>query len=397
MEKIKLIKSTFLREEETKQKLCEFIMKTDVLSMSSECKKFEENFSIKQGRKYSVYVSNGSCANLLLIQSLLNIGKIKPGDKVFLSSLTWATNVMPIIQMGLKPILLDVELESLNVSSKILEKSYQRHPNVKLLFLTNALGFCSDIDKIKDFCQEKDLLFIEDNCESLGSEYKNIKLGNFGYASTFSFFVGHHISTIEGGMICTDDEDLYENLKLARAHGWTRNNSENFKEKMKVNQGIDAFYDIYAFYDLAYNFRPTEINGFIGNIQLPYWDEIVSKRETNFREVYAVSLENTEIINLNLKDMNIVSNFGFPLIFDDDEKFEKYRDLFINNLIEIRPIIGGNIAKQPFFKKYIKQTEFEDLENVNKIHRRGFYFGNNPEMTLEEIERIKKILKGKNG
>jgi len=391
MEKIRLIKSTFLKEKDTKEKLCKFIKSSTILSMSKECEKFEENFSKKQRRKYSVFVSNGSCANLLLIQSLLNMGKLNKGDKIFLSSLTWSTNIMPIIQLGLEPVLLDVKLETLNVSSNKLKEAYAKNPNVKALFLTNALGFCSDIDKIKDFCSEKNILFLEDNCESLGSEYKNIKLGNFGVASTFSFFVGHHISTIEGGMICTDDKELYENLKLSRAHGWTRNNSEEFKERKKVENKINSFYDIYAFYDLAYNFRPTEINGFIGNIQINYWDEIVSKRENNFKKFYDATEKNNDIIKLKLNELNIVSNFGFPLLFKDEKTFEKYRNLFVENKIEIRPIIGGDISIQPFFKKYVN---FENnLQNIKKIHMLGFYFGNNPEMTKEEINRIVALIK----
>lgn len=394
MEKIKLIKSTFLKEKETKKKLCDFIKGAEFLSMGKECEKFEENFSKKQGRKYSVYVSNGSCANLLLIQALINMGKLKKGDRIFVSVLTWPTNIMPLIQLGLIPILLDVEKETLNVPSKILKENYKRFPDAKAFFITNALGFCSDIDETARFCKEKDIIFLEDNCESLGSEYKYNKLGNFGEAATFSFFVGHHISTIEGGMICTDNKELYENLKLSRAHGWTRNNSFGFKEKKKKENGINDFYEIYAFYELAYNFRPTEINGFLGNQQLAYWDEIVKRRENNFKEFYKSTLDNEDIIKLELKNMNTISNFGFPLLFKNKESFEKYKKLFTENMIEIRPIIGGNIANQPFIKKWIKFSG--KCKNMEEIHDQGFYFGNNPELNREEIERIKKILRIKN-
>lgn len=391
MEKIKLIKSTFFNEKDTKKKLCNFIINSKKLSMGQECEKFEKGFSLKQNRKYSVFVSNGSCANLLLIQSLMNLGRFKKGDKVFVSALTWATNIMPLIQLGLIPVPLDVEKETLNVSSKILKKAYDKNPDVKAFFLTNALGFCSDIDLIKDFCTSNDILLLEDNCESLGSEFKGVKLGNFGFASTFSFFVGHHLSTIEGGMVCTDDEELYENLKLSRAHGWTRNNSQEFKEKKKKENHLDSFYDIYTFYDLAYNFRPTEINGFIGNLQLNYWEEIIKKREQNFRLFYTPTLQNKDIISLNLIGMDIISNFGFPLIFKDKEKMEKYKEKFIENGIEIRPIIGGNISNQPFFLKHLDSNN--NLPNVQEIHDKGFYFGNNPEMTQEEIEYICENIK----
>lgn len=392
MDRINLIKSTFYNEEDTKEKLCDFIKDAKILSMKSECEKFEQSFSKKQERKYSVYVYNGSSANLLLIQALVNMKKLNAGDKIFVSNLTWPTNVMPLIQLGLIPIFLDVELENLNVSSSILEKAYEKHKDVKGLFITNALGFCADIDNIKSFCEEKGILFFEDNCESLGSVYKGIRLGNFGYASTFSFFVGHHISTIEGGMICTDDEELYENLKMARSHGWTRNNSEAFKEEMKKNNEINDFYDIYTFYNLAFNFRPTEINGFIGNTQIKYWDEIVSKREENFNRFNEAINSNEDILKLELKGMDIVSNFGMPIIFRDKELFEKYKKKFIENNIEVRPIIAGNIAKQPFLKgKDFLET---DTSNSDNISRNGFYCGNNPELNEDEMERILKLLKG---
>lgn len=391
MERISLIKSTFYNEEETKRSLCNFIMDAKILSMKSECEKFEQNFSHKQGRKYSVYVYNGSCANLLLIQSLINMGRLKLGDKILVSNLTWPTNVMPLIQLGLVPVFLDVEVGNLNVSSEIVKEAYKKDSDVKGLFITNALGFCADIDVIRDFCEEKGILFFEDNCESLGSSYKGQKLGNYGLASTFSFFVGHHISTIEGGMIATDDEELYENLKMARSHGWTRNNSEEFKEKMKNNNEIDDFYDIYTFYNLAYNVRPTEIHGFLGNTQIQYWDEIVSRREENFKKFNEAIRLNDDLLSLDLEHMEIISNFGMPLIFKNKKLFEKYKQSFIENNIEIRPIIAGNIAKQPFLKgkKYLKM----EIPNSEYIAQHGFYFGNNPEMNDEEINRILSLLK----
>jgi len=394
MRRIKLIKSTFMNERETKKKLCGFIKDSKMLTMGNECRKFEESFSRKQGRKYSVYVSNGSCANLLLIQTLMNIGRLKRGDEVFVSGLTWPTNIMPIIQLGLVPVLLGIELVSLNASSAMLKEQYLSHPNARALFLTNALGFCSDIENIREFCKEKNIIFLEDNCESLGSEYKGKKLGNFGLASTFSFFVGHHISTIEGGMICTDDLQLYENAKSSRSHGWTRNNSETFRQQKRAEHGINDFYDIYAFYDLAYNFRPTEINGFLGNQQIKYWDVIVRKREGNFKRFYDVTVRNPDIVKLDLKGLNVISNFGFPVVFKDKKNFEYYKVLFEENNVEIRPIISGDMRSQPFFKKHVLGDYI--CENLKFIHENGFYFGNNPEMNVEELGRICKLLESRN-
>jgi len=392
MEKIKLIKSTFYREEETKKRLADFIMNSHFLKMGKECRKFEEKFSKKQERKYAVFVSSGSSANLILIQSLLNLGYLKKGNTIALSSLTWATNVMPIIQLGLKPFLLDCEINNLNVSRKILEESYSQEPNIKCLFLTNTLGFAADLQNIKKFCKEKMILLLEDNCESLGSKIRETLLGNFGSASTFSFFVGHHLSTIEGGMVCTDNKDLYAMLVKVRAHGWSRDLNKESQQKLRKAYNIDHFYSKYAFYDLSYNVRPTEINGFLGNIQVDYWNEIVNKRYLNFKAFLSAIRKNKDIIQLDLSHLQLVSNFAFPVIFKNKDMFTKYKQKFEEANIEIRPIIAGNIEKQPFFRRYVKEKF--GCKNADFIHQNGFYFGNNPEMTQEEISLICKICEG---
>lgn len=168
---IKLVKSTFYHEQDTKSELIKFIAKTLMLSIGNECRKFEKNFAKWQQRKYCIMVNSGSSANLALIQALLNLGKIKRGDNVGFSALTWSTNVMPIIQLGLKAIPVDIEIDTLNVSSKKLLEVIRKYP-LKVFFLTNLLGFCDDIEKIKEVCDRKKIILIEDNCESLGTIYK---------------------------------------------------------------------------------------------------------------------------------------------------------------------------------------------------------------------------------
>jgi len=229
---IKLIKNTFFNEEETKKKLCTFITNAKQLSIGPECQKFEKKFATYQGRKHCVFFNSGSSANLAVIQTLLNLDRIQKNDIAAFSALTWATNPMPLIQLGLKAIPIDVEINTLNVSSKKLEDIINRYP-LKLFFITNLLGFCSDIDKIRKVCNKNNVILIEDNCESLGTVYKGTKLGNFGLASTFSFFVGHHMSTIEGGAVCTDDAEVALMLKLVRAHGWDRNLDEANQNKLQ--------------------------------------------------------------------------------------------------------------------------------------------------------------------
>lgn len=388
---IPLVKSTFYKEKETKKKLISFISKAEQLSFGKECQEFEGSFSKWQKRKQCIFVNSGSSANLALIQALLNLGKLKKGDKVGFSALTWSTNVMPIIQLGLEAVPVDVEIETLNVSSKKLLVTIKKH-DLKALFLTNLLGFCNDIDEIVRVCKKNKILLIEDNCESLGTIYKGKKLGNFGLASTFSFYVGHHMSTIEGGAICTDDEELATMLRIVRAHGWDRNldfaKQSEIRNKFKVNS---TFYSRYTFYDLGYNLRPTEINGFIGNTQLKYIDEIIKIRNKNYKLFEKKIYSNSNYYVIKSDHIDFLSNFAFPIIC----KSKKIRDELVKKcegIVEIRPIVGGDITSQPFFSKYMKRYSKENV-NAKLVHEQGLYFGNNPDLTGKEREKILKIFK----
>jgi len=385
---IKLMKSTFYKEFETKQKLANFITRSDILSMNSECKRFEDSFAKEQKRKYAVFVNSGSSANLIILQALLNLGDLKKGDRVGFSALTWATNVMPILQLGLVPVPIDCSIETLNTSPAILNGKVN---NLKAFFITNVLGFSDDIKKIVKICKDNNVILLEDNCESLGSEVSGVKLGNFGIASTFSFFVGHHLSTIEGGMVCTNDKSLADMLIMTRAHGWDRNVDIKKQIELRKTNKVDDFYAKYTFYDLAYGVRPTEISGFIGNIQLKFLPVIIKKRQDNFNKFHKAILNNKDFIPLNLGHMNIVSNFSMPVICRTKEICEKYKNKFAR-IAEIRPIIAGDITKQPFYKKY--QIDSNDLPcpNASFVHENGFYFPNNPELTKEDVDSLCKLL-----
>jgi len=389
---IKLIKSTFYKERETKLKLSRFVRKSRWFSFGPECEKFERDFARFQGRKYCVFVNSGSSANLAIVQALLNLGKIKAGDPVGFSSVTWSTNVMPLIQLGLTPIPIDIELDTLNVSSRTLIKTIGEK-EIKILFLTNLLGFCDDIDKIKKFCDALDIVLIEDNCESLGTIYKGRKLGNYGVASTFSFYVGHHMSTIEGGAVCTDDKELANMLRVVRAHGWDRNltpgSQNHLRNKFNVNS---TFYSRYTFYDLGYNLRPTEIQGYLGSLQLKYIDEIIKKRNRNFLKVAPVIYKETDkYIPIKWDHIGYLSSFAIPLVC----RTKEIRNQLVakcKNRVEIRPIVGGDMTMQPFFKKHIiGQGEPLLFPNAKLVHEQGLYFGNNPELTNKELDILIKI------
>lgn len=379
----KLIKSTFYHEADTKQKLCDFIMDAEQLSLGEQCASFEKEFALWHKRTYCVLFNSGSSANLALIQALRNLSRLNENDPVGFSAITWATNVMPLIQHSLTPVPLDIEITSLNTSPSILEKALQ-NTKLKALFLTHLLGFSDDITTIKKICDDRGIILLEDTCEALGSEYAGTKLGNFGLASTFSFFVGHHMSTIEGGAVCTDDKELYEALLMTRSHGWDRHLATEQQHTLRTEHNVDDFYAKYTFYDLAYNIRPTEIQGFLGRNQLPYLDEITDRREKNFKALSSL-YKNPQFEKISSL-LSKTSNFAFPLICKTKEIKEEYIKKCKEVGIEIRPIISTFMPEQPFFKKYVGGTH--DLPNAHLIHQNGFYFGNHPEITEEELQTL---------
>lgn len=388
---IPLMKHTFLNENQTKKELADFIAKSDRLSMGPICANFEKKFANSQGAKHAILFNSGASANLALMQALRNLGRLKQQDKVGFSALTWSTNVMPIIQLGFDPVPVDCEIRTLNVSSQTLENRL-KETDLKALFITNALGFTGDLDKIKKLCVKKKIILIEDNCEALGSELPSGKAGTFGLAASYSFFVAHHMSTIEGGMLCTSDDELAEMARIVRANGWDRNltpeQQEKWRKKFKVNNEYESKY---VFYDLAYNLRPTEITGFLGIQQMQYLEENIKKRQKNYRILESVVEKNKELIPFDTSHMSLVSSFAFPIICRDAKAMQKYLLRFFEAEIEIRPVIAGNIQKQPFYTKYVKT--FYDLPNTDFIHNHGFYCGNYPELGKEDLKIIMDCLK----
>lgn len=384
------MKSTFYEEQKTKDVLCEFIQKTNRLSMGKKCLEFEKKFAKYQGRKHAIFFNSGSSANLALLASIRDIGNLYMNDEVAFSAVTWATNVMPIIQNNFTPVPIDVNIDNLNMCEDQLATKIKQ-TNIKVVFLTNLLGFSSNIKRIAKLCKKHNIILLEDNCESLGSIVDKKKLGNFGLASTFSFFVGHHLSTIEGGMVCTDNAILAEALRMTRAHGWSRDvQDETLKNNLKVSNYISDFHENYTFYALGYNLRPTELNAVIGLEQLKYIEQMNNKREENFQIFSKCIKRNKDISRFNLTHMDFVSNFAFPVLFNNEETMRMYACKFRDAGVEVRPIVGGNIVAQPFFNQHRCGHVYP---NADKIANCGFYLPNNPELTVNEIKVICELLK----
>ena len=383
---IPLMKSAFLKEHETKEALAKFILQAKKLSMDQQCARFEEEFAAFQGAKEAILFNSGGSANLAMLQTLKNLGRLKEGDKIGFSALTWSTNVMPVIQLGLQPVPIDCKPTTLNVMSENLEERLQ-DTDLKAVFITNALGFAGDLEAVKQLCNEKNIILIEDNCEALGTELSAGKTGNFGEMASFSFFVAHHMSTIEGGTICTNDEEFAEMLRIVRANGWDRNLDAMQQRKWRKKYNIHSeFKAKYTFYDLGYNFRPTEITGFLGRYQLQFLKDNIAVREKNYISLESVVKENPDLITLERSHITLLSSFAFPVLCKTQEIRERYLAQFSGAGVEIRPMIAGNIQNQPFYRKYI--SKLYELSGTDKIHKCGFYCGNYPELTETDIQTL---------
>jgi len=380
------MKNTFIDGINAKRELADFIMNTDSFSMGKKCLAFEEAFAEKQGRKYAVLFNSGASANLAMLQALKNLGRLKNGDKVGFSAVTWSTNVMPILQLGLGAIPIDCDPSTLNSMATQAIPALKKE-KCKAFFITNVLGFTGDLDKIEKECKKEGIIVLEDNCESLGTVLPSGKAGNFSLASSFSFFVAHHMSTIEGGMVCTNDHDYAEMLRIVRANGWDRNLHPDRQKHWRQKHDIASdFHAKYTFYDLGYNLRPTEITGFLGLHQLQFLDKTVAIRERNFERINKVLGANKHFFALDRSHIKLLSSFAIPLVAKTPNLRRYYLERFGASGIEVRPMIAGNMQRQPFWKKYIKRKV--KLPGADLLHDNGFYCGNCPDYTKEEIDSI---------
>ena len=341
---------------------------------------FEAKFSKWLGRKYSVFCNSGSSANLLMLSVLKEKYDSK---KVVVPSVAWSTDLAPVIQLGLQPILCDCNMKDLAVDLEHLEKIFTEESPDALL-LVSALGLVPDMNKIVELCSKYDVILLEDTCESMGCEFVNRKLGTFGIMSSFSTFFGHHISTIEGGLISTDDKELYELLVAIRSHGWARDLSVETQLNLLEEWNVSEFDSLYTFYYPGFNMRSTDLQAYIGLAQVDKLDDWGRKRLTNFN-LYQELIENDywkPDIDLN----HFVSNFAYPIIHPN-------RNIIVENLrkndVEVRPLICGSMGTQPF---YVKKYGRLELPNVSVVDKYGFYVPNHPTLTYDEIELICNIV-----
>jgi len=379
-EKINLVKDTI--DFNDVKRLITWLETNPRLTKGDLTLEFEKKWSKWLGVKYSVFVNSGSSANLAAIYSLLLSGKLK-NNKIVVPAVSWVTTVTPTIQLGMEPIMCDCDIDNLGLDINHL-KEIIKNDNPSAIILVHVLGIPNHMDEILKLCKENNILLIEDTCESIGSKYNDKLLGVLGDLSTFSFYFGHHMSTIEGGMISTNDEDLYHILLSIRSHGWDRDLPKEKQNSLREKYSVDKFRSLYTFYYPGFNLRSTDLQAYIGLGQLEKLDMIVENRNKNFIR-YKNEIKNT-FWNVSPPEGSFISNFSFPII---TKNIKELTEQLITNNIECRPLICGSINEHPFwYERYGKQN----LPNSKLVHNYGLYLPNNHQMTDEEISKVIEVV-----
>jgi CDP-4-dehydro-6-deoxyglucose reductase, E1 len=368
------------------------VIDRDIYSMNDSVAQFEQDFTKFIKRKYCVMVSSGSAANLIATAALFYTKNpmLKRGDEVIVPAVSWSTTYFPLQQYGLKLKFVDIDLDTLNYDLEALESAIT--DKTKMIMVVNLLGNPNDFDVINSFIKDKDIFIFEDNCESMGAEYKGRQTGTFGVMGTFSTFFSHHMATMEGGFVTTDDEELYHVLLSLRAHGWTR----NLPQKNHVaNKSDDWFEESFRFVLPGYNVRPVEMSGAIGIEQLKKLPSFLKQRRENANLFVELFKDHPDFIIQ--KDIDKSSWFGFSLIIKPGSGLKR-KDV-INKLqenkIDCRPIVTGNFTKNDVMKFFDYEVH-KELKNADYLHDNGFFVGNSQVNLESEIATLHQVLVDKN-
>jgi CDP-6-deoxy-D-xylo-4-hexulose-3-dehydrase len=333
---------------------------------------------------YSLYVSSGSTANFLLVAAAIELYGLKKGDKVLLPACTWMTNVAPIIQLGLTPVFCDINLKNFSFDLNEARLLAKKH-DIKMIFVTHLLGFSADSEGLKKIFPNA--IMIDDVCESHGcTDALGNKRGSNSLGATFSFYFGHHMSTVEGGMVTTNNKDLYDLMKIKRSHGMARE-STRFDDYAKLYPEIDKQF---LFVTDGYNFRNHEICAVLGSSQLKRLDKMIQIRNNNHR-LFTNIIDKYPHLFYNIDNPATNSSFCLPFICKSPEIMKAMKDTFSENKIEFRPVVAGNLLSQPFLKDYEIDTK-KERTNADIIQSQGVYIGNNHFVNDKDMEFLKQVV-----
>ena len=370
--KFPLATSSWGQEE---QDAMQRVIASGMYSMGANVQAFEQDFSKYLGSKHCVMVNSGSSANLLMVAALFYTKnpklKLKRGDEVIVPAVSWSTTYYPLYQYGLKIKFVDIDLNTLNYDLEQLAEAVTH--KTRAIMAVNLLGNPNDFGRIKEIIAGRDIVLMEDNCESLGATYQGKQAGTFGVMGTYSSFFSHHIATMEGGLIVTDDEEIYQILLSLRAHGWTRNLPK--QNHVCSDKSDDPFEESWRFVLPGYNVRPLEIEGALGVEQVKRLPLLIEERRKNGKLLQAVMGAHPDLIIQ--QEIGESSWFGFSLVIRPGSQLK--RKALVQKLqdigFECRPIVAGNFAKNEVVK-YFDSEVHGNLKNADHIDQNGLFVGN---------------------
>lgn len=366
------------------------VVESNMFTMGKHVAEYEQDFARFFGSKYAVMVSSGSAANLLMIAAMFftKNPRLKRGDEVIVPAVSWSTTYFPLQQYGLKVKFVDIDRDTLNIDLNKLNKAIT--DKTKVILLVNLLGNPNDFSVIKDIVAGKNITLLEDNCESMGATFDGKQAGTFGLMGTYSSFFSHHIATMEGGCVVTDDEEIYHVLLCLRAHGWTRN-LPRFN-KVTGEKSDNEFDEAFKFVLPGYNVRPLEMSGAIGSEQLKKVPEFIRIRREN-AEYFQGLFANHPYLQLQT-EIGKSSWFGFSLVIKEGSPFnrEQLVKMFSENGIECRPIVTGNFLKNHDVLKFFDYEVAGSVENAEYIDINGLFVGNQQVDIRREIELLYSVV-----
>lgn len=364
------------------------VIAKDIYTMGEGVKQFEDDFAKFVNSKYAVMVNSGSSANLIAVAAMFYTKnpKLKRGDEVIVPAVSWSTTYYPLYQYGLKLKFVDVDLHTLNFDLDQLELAVS--DDTKMILAVNLLGNPNNFDAIKEIIGSRDIILMEDNCESMGAEFKGKQTGTFGLVGTFSTFFSHHMATMEGGLIVTDDEEMYHVMVCLRAHGWTRHLP---KENKISNKSDNWFEESFRFLLPGYNVRPVEMSGVIGVEQLKKLPSFLDQRRKN-AELFISLFKDSNDFYIQ-KDIDNSSWFGFSFIIKPESNLNRLDIVkkLEENHIDCRPIVTGDFTKNEVLK-YFDFEIFGEMKNAQYLDKKGFFVGNHQIDLTEEIMHLHKVL-----
>lgn len=386
--KFPLATATWGQEE---QDAMQRVIASGMHTMGANVQAFECDFAKYVGSKHCVMVNSGSSAILLMVAALFYtrnpLLKLERGDEVIVPAVSWSTTFYPLYQYGLKIKFVDIDLNTLNYDLDQLEQAVTN--KTRAIMAVNLLGNPNDFGRIQKIIGERNIVLIEDNCESMGASYEGKHAGTFGVMGGFSSFFSHHISTMEGGLIVTDDEELYQILLSLRAHGWTRNLPK--QNLVCSDKSDDPFDESFRFVLPGYNVRPLEIEGALGVEQVKRLPSLIEARRKNGKLFQAAMANHPDIITQ--KEIGNSSWFGFSLVLRPESIYRRKSLLVkLNELgFECRPIVAGNFSKNEVVK-YFNSEVHGTLKNAEHIDQNGLFVGNHHYPIPEAFDALTNLI-----